>query len=158
MVKIDLQKRDFVWIGLVVVLIGMGIVYAYGGSNPNVMGHSGSELAVNNVLCRAITGHNCGYDTDTNIDTNTNAVTICPNDQFLDGDGQCRTSAQIVAAGGGSGGISGDCYWTAYSCGAFECNAGYVVVGLDARTHNEDCYGSGDWDTESRRLKCCRLA
>jgi hypothetical protein len=34
----------------------------------------------------------CGEDIDTlTPNTNTNAETICPNDQFLDGDGDCRT-------------------------------------------------------------------
>ncbi|NPE27025.1 hypothetical protein HNV12_03420 [Methanococcoides sp. SA1] len=270
MVKFELGKKDCVWIGLVVVLVCIGFGYAYGGSSPSIMGHSGSELTVNNVLCRAITGHNCGYDTDTNTDTNTNAVTICANNKFLDGDGQCRTTTQIITdsrtsqiitsgstsnygsltvngkknsyAGinfksgstnygtlmvhpeyqgfynNGDNGwdwyfqngvmkigvipwarISGapsytdtnaitkcgtyeylrgdgscvtaaqitssfsistsltNCYWTPYSCGAYECSSGYVVVGQDAKAHNEDCYGSGDWDSESRRLKCCKL-
>ncbi|NPE26515.1 hypothetical protein HNV12_00755 [Methanococcoides sp. SA1] len=146
MVKIDLQKRDFVWL---LILFGVSVVFAYGSSNPSVMGHSTGEMSyrsmcegacdspsidrpgggvgqvvvddpfyvsnnmyvggkfaaasVSDAFCRLITGHNCGYDTDTNTDTNTNAVTICDNDKFLDGDGQCKTSAQIVSAGGGSG-------------------------------------------------------
>jgi hypothetical protein len=44
MVKIGFEKRDLVWIGLIVVLIGIGFVYAYGGSEPSVVGHSASEL------------------------------------------------------------------------------------------------------------------
>jgi hypothetical protein len=44
MVKLELGKRDFVWIGLIVVLIGIGFVYAYGGSEPSVMGHSAEEI------------------------------------------------------------------------------------------------------------------
>jgi len=51
MVKIDLGKRDFVWIGLVVVLLGVGFVFAYSGDmlagDASVMGHSGGEMNVN---------------------------------------------------------------------------------------------------------------
>ncbi|MCD4771385.1 hypothetical protein K8R30_03135 [archaeon] len=44
MVKIELGKRDFIWIGLIVVLLGVGVVYAFGGSEPAVMGHDAGEL------------------------------------------------------------------------------------------------------------------
>ena len=44
-------------------------VYAYGTSSPSTFGHSGAEINVDNTFCVRITGHNCGYDTDT--DTNT---------------------------------------------------------------------------------------
>ena len=44
-------------------------VYAYGTSNPSSFGHSGAEIEVDNIFCNRITGHNCGYDVDT--DTNT---------------------------------------------------------------------------------------
>ena len=46
--KIDFRKRDFVWLGLVVVLLGVGVVFAYnsdmGVGTPSVMGHSAGEL------------------------------------------------------------------------------------------------------------------
>ena len=44
MVKIDFGKRDFIWIGLIVVLVGVGFVYGYGGSNPAYVGHSAGEI------------------------------------------------------------------------------------------------------------------
>ena len=47
MVKIELGKRDFVWIGLIVVLLGVGFGYAYStgsGGVPSVMGHSEGEI------------------------------------------------------------------------------------------------------------------
>jgi hypothetical protein len=47
MVTVELGKRDFVWMSFVVVLIGVGFVYGYGGSNPAVMGHSAGEVVVN---------------------------------------------------------------------------------------------------------------
>jgi hypothetical protein len=43
-VKIDLNKKDFVWVGLFVILLSVGVVYAFGGSAPDVMGHSIGEL------------------------------------------------------------------------------------------------------------------
>ncbi|MCD4771462.1 hypothetical protein K8R30_03535 [archaeon] len=92
--KIKVNKKDFIWVGLIVVLLGVGFGYAYGGGNPAIMGHSAGELEI--------------------VDTNTNAVTACPNNQFLDGDGSCLTAAQIVAAGGG--GISKACTFC-LSCG-----------------------------------------
>jgi len=44
MVKIEFEKRDFVWVGLIVVLLGVGFGYAYGGGEPAVMGHDVGEL------------------------------------------------------------------------------------------------------------------
>ena len=47
MVKIEIGKGDFVWIGVLIVFVGMGFVYGYNsGSTPAVMGHSGQELEV----------------------------------------------------------------------------------------------------------------
>jgi hypothetical protein len=43
-VRFLLHKRDFFWMGFVVVLIGFGVVYAYGGNDPSVMGHSWNEI------------------------------------------------------------------------------------------------------------------
>ncbi len=44
MVRVELNKNDFVWIGMFLVLLGVGIVYAYGGSSPAVMGYSLGEV------------------------------------------------------------------------------------------------------------------
>lgn len=46
MVKIEIAKRDFVWIGLVLGLVGLSLVYAYGTNDPSVMGHSAGELEI----------------------------------------------------------------------------------------------------------------
>lgn len=97
MVKFRLVKRDFVWIGLIVVLMSVGFIYAAG--NPGIFGHSGDDIAVTDSLCKAVTGHGCGIDVDTNTDTN--GKTLCNNNLFLDGDGQCKSASQIVVAGGG---------------------------------------------------------
>jgi len=81
MVKIELMKRDFVWIGLLIVFLGAGFTYGFGGSDPTIMGHSGGEIAVDDALCIQVTGHECGYDSD--------AASICPDDKYLKGDGSC---------------------------------------------------------------------
>ena len=47
--------------------------------------------------------------------TDTNAITLCPDNQFLDGDGSCRTASQIVGDGGGGGG--GACHTLCYGGG-----------------------------------------
>ena len=44
MVRVKVGKKDFFWIGLVVVLFGIGLVYGYGGSNPLIVGHSAPEI------------------------------------------------------------------------------------------------------------------
>jgi len=49
MVKIELGKGDFIWIGLIVVLLGVSFGYAFGGSEPAVMGHSGGELDISDL-------------------------------------------------------------------------------------------------------------
>jgi len=43
-VKINFRKKDFVWVSLVIVLIGVGFSVAFGGTEPAVMGHSIGEL------------------------------------------------------------------------------------------------------------------
>ena len=88
MVKIELGKGDFVWIGLLIVLVGVGFSYAYGGGDPSIMGHSAGELDIGNVVAKS----------------------VCSGDTFLTGNGACWTAAEIVSAGGGSssgGGSSG---------------------------------------------------
>ena len=66
-VKFNLMKRDFVWMGLIVVLLGVGFGYATGGTDPAVMGHSGGELDLSSgnvgevwadLYCDS-TGENC---------------------------------------------------------------------------------------------------
>lgn len=61
-VKFSLGKRDFVWIVLLIGVAVVGFGYSYGGSNPSVMGHSASEIEVDNAFCNRIVGHDCGYD------------------------------------------------------------------------------------------------
>jgi hypothetical protein len=93
-VKFSLGKRDFVWMGLIVILLGIGFGYAFGGSNPAVMGHSAEEVEISwGDISGIPVGLNDGDD-------NTNAVTLCPNNEFLDGDGECWTVDEIRGTGG----------------------------------------------------------
>lgn len=70
--KINFSNRVLYTLIAFAILIVAGIgVYAYGGASPTTVGHSGGELAVDNTFCQRITGHNCGYDVDTDTDTNT---------------------------------------------------------------------------------------
>jgi len=49
-VKFKLVKRDFFWIGLIVILLGVGFGYAYNsGVSPDIMGHSLEELNVTSL-------------------------------------------------------------------------------------------------------------
>ena len=46
-VSLDLGKKDFIWISILIVFLGVGLVFAYGGNSPEVMGHSSGEIMVN---------------------------------------------------------------------------------------------------------------
>ncbi|NPE26519.1 tail fiber protein [Methanococcoides sp. SA1] len=100
MVKIDLQKRDFVW---VLILFSVSVVFAYGSSNPDIMGHSAGELNIED----------------------TNVITNCPDNQFLDGDGSCLTAAEVVAAGGSGAGVPVGAIMAFYSA---SCPSGWVLA------------------------------
>lgn len=86
MVKIELGKKDFVWIGLLIVLVGVGFVYGYGGSSPSVFGHTGGEIIIDDVFCARVTGHGCGYDNVgggvTTTPTTPTAPVVIPIDHY----------------------------------------------------------------------------
>lgn len=42
--KVEVKKKDVTWVVLLVAVLVVGVVYAYGGSNPKVMGHSAGEI------------------------------------------------------------------------------------------------------------------
>jgi len=46
MVKLSLEmkKRDVVWVSLVIVLLGVGVVFAFGTNDPVTFGHSAGEI------------------------------------------------------------------------------------------------------------------
>ena len=90
MVKIELGKRDFGWIGLLIVLVGVGFVYGFGTGNPAVFGHSAGEISVDDAFCKKITGHGCGFDADTN------AASICEDNKYLKGDGTCVAGKNVL--------------------------------------------------------------
>ncbi len=106
MVKVEFGKRDFIWIGLIVVLFSFSFVYSYGGNNPNIMGHSGGEIelngntVVNDAFCQKITGKNCG---------STVVALYC-------GDGSCNNGETCSSCSGDCGA----CYVAPY-CGDGTC-------------------------------------
>lgn len=85
-IQITISNRAIYTFLLIIglILLGTGV---YAVSNP---GHSGDEIEVTETLCQAVTGHGCGVD---NSATDTNAGTICPNTQFLRGNGKCYADA-----------------------------------------------------------------
>ena len=101
MVKVEFGKRDFIWIGLIVVLLGVGFGYAFGGSEPAVMGHDVGELE---GICLS-NGTNCDV-----------------NKSYVD------ASGGGVLSGAVTGGCNFGTGWgTATSCGIngrFVCAAG----------------------------------
>ncbi len=110
MVKIELRKRDFVWVGLIIVLMFVGLGYAYGGNNPPTMGHSGSEIelsgntVVDNAFCQKITGNNCG------------ATVVAP----YCGDGSCNNGETCSSCSGDCGACVNPGYCGDGNCDSWE--------------------------------------
>jgi len=44
--KLEVKKKDLIWVGLIIVIVGIGLVVAYGGSQPTVVGHSLGEITM----------------------------------------------------------------------------------------------------------------
>ncbi len=109
-VKFRLGKRDSIWIGLIVVLFFVGFGYAYGGSNPSIMGHSAGEI-------------NTG----------------CAAGEFLDGVGDCIGATYSSGTlGGACPRTGGGPIWPATACstyytteGVSACASGWSVLQLD---------------------------
>ncbi|MCK4649750.1 hypothetical protein KAT36_00820 [Candidatus Pacearchaeota archaeon] len=81
--KIEVKKKDVTWAVFLVVMLAVGVVYAYGTSNPSVMGHSWREINFDDDFCKYVTGSNCvggGACVDTSWSPNSN--TICSGDSF----------------------------------------------------------------------------
>lgn len=48
--KIEIRKRDVTWVVLLIVVLAVGVGYAYGSSNPSVIGHSWGEVECNDCI------------------------------------------------------------------------------------------------------------
>jgi hypothetical protein len=108
-VKFSLRKRDFVWFGLFVVLIGFGTVYGYGSMvGPSVLGHTWGEINFNDDFCRYVTGDDCVGDVACNPDSWTpEPGYTCTVDQTNDC-GDTRTiSGTKVCSGSSAPDLSG---------------------------------------------------
>jgi hypothetical protein len=103
----------------ILAILAVG-VYAYGSGSPTTFGHSGDEINVDNTFCARISGHNCGYDTDT--DTNTWG----PVSGGLYG--RCFISNSVTYSGARC--LSNWAYSPAYctSGGGCACSSGYTAV------------------------------
>jgi len=139
MVKIELGKRDFVWIGLIVVLLGVSFGYAYGGGEPAVMGHDVGEL---DGVCLS-DGSNC--------DVNRSYV-----DNMSGGSLSCTTEtcSQYTSAGGCSVSCPSDS--VVVGCGAYSSSP---YASTKNRFSGNGCscsvwnYGYG---TTTCQARCCR--
>jgi hypothetical protein len=103
-VKFQLTKKDFFWMGLIVVLLGIGFGYAFGGDEPAVMGHNGGEIEINDAFCNNITGYDCG-----NISSSTNSTLECVTTSCSTGF-SCTAacpSGYITTGGGGNPNTNG---------------------------------------------------
>jgi hypothetical protein len=169
MVKFELVKRDFVWIGLIVVLIGIGFVYAYGGSQPSVVGHSSGEIVVDNALCNRIMGQDCGgivVDAGSNIDfsvAGSQKAFTCANSrqtqrgQTAPGAGVkgaifnlYKTSGrdvrgELFTTGGTSLGRFWDHTWEDHADADSDSNGDFVIIPVDANGYFAiQCYPGRD--------------
>jgi|GEM_PF-4366938 hypothetical protein len=134
--RIDIGKRDFVWVGLIIVVLIIGFGYAWGTSNPSVMGHSSGEIDITDEFCVQITNHSCGYDVNNDI----NAISSCPDDEFLDGDGDCWNIAEIIADAGGTAATCpcGDCTELKYEPYSGCCSRTYICTVGGWALHSDD--------------------
>ena len=84
-IELNIQAKHMVFVIVVATaIVGIGDVLAAGGTHPS------GEIIVepggfSRTVCEAITGHPCGYDTDTNANTACSGTYT-----YLSGDGQCR--------------------------------------------------------------------
>ncbi|MBU2562347.1 MAG: hypothetical protein KKF68_01675 [Nanoarchaeota archaeon] len=76
-VTISLSNKTFYTLIAVGVILLLGIgVYAYGTTNPAVFGHSSGEITVDNTLCTQVTGHACGYDDNSGVNTDNQTLSV----------------------------------------------------------------------------------
>ena len=139
-IKINFSNRVLYTLIAITILIVAGIgVYAYGTGSPTTSGHTGNEIAVDSTLCSAITGHSCGYDVDTDTDTNTWG----PASTGLYGwamtyNGWCNYKGSTTWR------TYSPMYCTSTYSGTPECPSGYlkVMVGSSGSSYYYSCYKS----------------
>jgi hypothetical protein len=137
-VKLSLMKRDFVWIGLIVVLLGVGFGYAYGGSEPSVMGHSAGEIEESDPTVLASVKNGVSW----------NEIAGKPAG-FADG---------VDNVGGGSVGLGACIYIPGGGCvnhgtQLHACPATHPVVNAIENSY----IGSGCSGETTSRIRCCAL-
>ena len=97
MVKIEVGKRDFARISLLIVLLGVGLVHGYNSvPNPSVFGHTASEILIDDTFCKKVTGHNCGAIGDESVGGDLDLV------YGLHSSVQCKSLGGDIVADGSS--------------------------------------------------------
>jgi len=142
--EVNLSKKYF-FILLGAILILAGAIYGY--AQPNVFGHSGNEIAIDNDFCNIILGHDCGtdnFEADTNTDT---------QDLSISGNVVSLTNGGSVTLPSSGTSI---CTWGSleYTPGATcttTCRDGSPGVPISDRYR---CQGSGSWVWETTASGC----
>ena len=129
MVKIEVGREDSVWIALLIVLVGVGFVYATVGVDPSIMGHdlSSGVAQIGSALYCDENGANCF-----------SAADVAGAGAAADLVYGLRSSAQCTAAGGTVVTVEGSnkvCKFSAASCAA----GGWVPYKSWSTTTNRVC-------------------
>ena len=140
-VHID-KKYFFILLGAILILAGA--IYGYAQS-PEIFGHSGGEIEIDNDFCNRITGHDCGYD---NFETNTDTqdLTISGNEiSLIDG------GSVILPSSGSSICIWGNLEYTTGAVCTTNCREGAPGVLISRRYR---CQNGGSWIFEVTSTGC----
>jgi len=149
-VKIELSKGDSFWIVLVILFIGVGFVYGYGGNQPSTMGHSWKEINFDNEFCRFVTGNDCGgvgspSSTCVVSSWSPSADTVCSGTSFTQ-TSNCGTTRSV----------SGTKNCVVARCSSFSsnkgCDVGGVVLWSQWGLNQAQCLAKCEADTN---VACC---
>ena len=147
MVSVNLSKRDFFWIGLIIVLTFVGFGYSHGGNNPEVMGHSEGEIE--GVCLTDGTGCDGANAYADSVAGNGSSGPV----SWGDITGIPSGFRDNVDNAGGV--VSSSCYAAAAKCGS-QCASGYAVTGLSISSCGGNTCGR-DRPGCSGTMTCCRI-
>ncbi|MCK9567945.1 tail fiber domain-containing protein [Candidatus Pacearchaeota archaeon] len=131
----------YTFISLGILLLITASVYAVETSS-SLVGHSGDEITVDNTFCMRITGHNCGYDVDTDTKgettvNNTFCMKITGHNCGYDTDTDTDTNTDYCSAGTCDGAVysQSGAYYGFYTSGS------YVGIYSKGSTYGIKSYG-----------------
>ena len=133
----DRWLYTFIALGIIILL---GVV-VYGWSNSAGVGHGLDEIQPcgdGEILKTSSGSWSC---VDAPIDTNAN--TECPTGQYLDGDGNCHTAAQIVS---NSNIVLTNCAWTGYTGCMWHCAVSCPSGKTPINGASDNCIGGDSHD------------